>query len=81
VPFVFDAVEGDPVRRFVGEGPEVTELAGVMQQAWLGFARGAAPADWPVYETTRRETWVLGRERRVESAPLEAERVAWDGVA
>jgi carboxylesterase type B len=57
------------------------ELAGVMQQAWLGFARGAAPADWPVYETTRRETWVLGRERRVESAPLEAERVAWDGVA
>ena len=81
VPFVFDAVEGDPVRRFVGEGPEVTELAGVMQQAWLGFARGAAPADWPIYETTRRETWVLGRERRVESAPLEAERVAWDGVA
>jgi para-nitrobenzyl esterase len=80
VPFVFGNVEGDPVRRFVGEGPEVTELAEAMQEAWLCFARGAAPADWPVYEHARRETWLLGGERRVESAPLEAERRVWEGV-
>ncbi len=79
VPFVFGGIDVDPVRGLVGgDDPDASALAGRVQDAWLGFARGHD--EWPAYDLERRRTWLLGRESRVEDAPLDAERAVWDSV-
>jgi para-nitrobenzyl esterase len=85
LPFVFGTLDAPTQDRFAGKGPEVERLSEHMMDAWLGFARGANPAhpalgDWPRYDRARRSTMVFDRKSRLEDAPLDAERAAWDGV-
>jgi para-nitrobenzyl esterase len=55
-----------------------------MQDAWTSFARSGDPScaslgKWPAYGKARN-TMILGETCKVEKAPYEAERRAWDGV-
>ena len=85
LPFVFGTVHDPLVQAFTGGGPEVYRLAERMQDAWISFARTGNPSheglgDWPVYDSERRATMILGGECRLEDAPLEHERQAWQGA-
>jgi len=80
LPFVFGRVAHPALRRFVGEDPAAEDLSTGMRGAWLAFARGEAPAGWPVYTESDRETRVLGRECGVARAPRETERAFWEGL-
>ena len=56
-----------------------------MMGAWIVFARGGDPnhaelARWPAYDETCRATMFFGRESEVVDAPLEGERLAWEGI-
>ena len=78
--FVFGAID----ENFQGSGPEVDALATKMQDAWLAFARTGDPSceslgEWPVYGD-RRETMLLGKECKLEEAPYDEERCAWDAL-
>jgi para-nitrobenzyl esterase len=66
---------------FHGQGPGAEKLAGEIQEAWIAFARSGNPScpslgKWPSYGKDRF-TMLLGPESRVEKAPYEAERTAW----
>jgi para-nitrobenzyl esterase len=80
VGFVF----GNLTDEFEGRGPAAHELAGNMQDAWIAFAKSGDPScpglgQWPRYGKDRK-MMVLGEHSRVETAPYEAERAAWDGI-
>ena len=50
--------------------------------AWIAFARTGNPnhdniPEWLPY-SDKRETMILDKETRVENAPFETERKAWD---
>jgi para-nitrobenzyl esterase len=69
---------------FCGSGPAADKLAKRMQDAWLAFARTGDPScesigKWPVYGK-RRLTMIMDKKCRVEAAPYEEERKAWDNV-
>ncbi len=71
-------------KNFAGTGPKADALAGNIQDAWLAFAGTGNPScqslgTWPPYGE-RRETMILGEECRVEEAPYDEERRAWDSV-
>ena len=78
IGFVF----GKRNARFCGTGPAADKLSECMQEAWLAFARTGDPScqcsgKWPVYGKDRM-TMIFDKESRVEVAPYEAERQAWD---
>ncbi len=80
VGFVF----GNLTDEFEGRSPAAQKLAGDMQDAWIAFAKTGDPncpglGPWPRYGKDRK-MMVLGSNSRVETAPYEAERTAWDGV-
>lgn len=83
IPFVFGTLglEGG----FGVDGEEAAALSDAVQDAWLSFAKGGPPTsegldEWPAYATDGRATMVLGTECRVEEAPMEAIRRAWEGT-
>lgn len=62
-----------------------TALGAAVQQAWLAFLRGGAPAapgmpEWPKWNAETRPTMLVNSESRVETKPQEAELRLWDGV-
>jgi para-nitrobenzyl esterase len=70
--------------QFCGRGPDADWLSQRMQDAWLAFARTGKPTcstlgEWPEYGE-RRYTMLLGSDCRLEEAPYEEERRAWDIV-
>ena len=79
VGFVF----GSTYKGFHGEGAAVERLAVQMQDAWIAFAKKGDPSTsalpWPSYGP-QRKTMILGENSRVEDAPYEVERAAWDGL-
>lgn len=80
IGFVFGTLHED----FSGSGPDAESLSRKMQDAWVAFARtgdptGAGAGAWPRYGK-RRFTMMLGRECRVEEAPYDGERQAWDRI-
>jgi para-nitrobenzyl esterase len=79
VGFIFDHL----TEEFEGGGPGAHKLAATMQDAWIAFAKSGDPSvpglDWPRYGTERK-MMVLNENSRVETAPYEAERAAWDGI-
>lgn len=80
VGFVF----GNLNEEFHGCGPGAQKLAGDIQDAWIAFARTGDPScpglgKWPPYGKDRK-MMILGTDSRVETAPYEAERAAWDGI-
>ena len=71
--------------KFAGKGPEAEALSARMMDAWIAFARSGQPGHaalpaWPGYDTAGRATLVFDRQCELASAPLDAERAAWDGV-
>ncbi|MCJ7605326.1 MAG: carboxylesterase/lipase family protein [Dehalococcoidales bacterium] len=77
-PFLFGVLDSE----FTGDSPEARELALRIQDSCAAFARTGDPSCpsngvWPAYGKERM-TMIFGAESRVESAPFEAERRAWD---
>jgi para-nitrobenzyl esterase len=86
VPFVFGTVDLPSLRPLVGEGAAVQRLSGLLQDAWLAFARGEVPSasdlpDWPGYDARRRATLLLGGHCLVVDGPGEVERSLWDEIS
>ena len=80
----FGFVFGTHDAQFCGRGPDADRLSQRMQDAWLAFARTGKPTcpslgDWPEYGEQRR-TMLLGSDCRLEEAPYEEERRAWEVV-
>src|ERR1019366_3674936 len=73
------------IPQFAGTGPIVERLATEMQDAWLAFARSGDPScdrlgEWPQYDASRRTTMILGETSKVDDAPYDGERRAWDAI-
>jgi len=56
-----------------------------MQDAWLAFARSGDPScesvgAWRAYDETRRPTMVFGASTKLEDAPRDEERRAWETI-
>lgn len=67
---------------FCGTGPDADQLSRNMQDAWIAFARTGNPScesigTWEPYGD-RRATMMLDKTFRLEEAPYEGERSAWD---
>jgi len=78
IGFVF----GNYDARFCGAGPDADALSRKIQDAWIAFARTGNPTSaslgsWEPYGESRT-VMVLDRECRLEKAPYEEERRAWD---
>ncbi len=81
IPFVFDTVQASPI---TGSAPRRQELAALMSDTWLAFARHGRPAHaglpyWPAYQLPERSTMVLDLPPHLESDPRGDERRAWRG--
>jgi len=79
-PFLFGNLDAN----FSGSGPEVESLAVKIEDSCVAFARTGDPScesigKWPVYGK-KRMTMILDRDCRVEAAPYENERAAWDKI-
>jgi para-nitrobenzyl esterase len=79
VPLVFDNV--DQKLGVLGTGPEPRQLAQVMSQAWINFARSGDPSQrnlaWPAYDTASRQTMIFDVTSHVVSDPEGAARGFW----
>jgi para-nitrobenzyl esterase len=77
-PFLFGALDA----QFTGDDEAAQQLALKIQDSCLAFARTGDPScaaigKWPVYGKERM-TMILDKNTRVEAAPYEDERHAWD---
>jgi para-nitrobenzyl esterase len=76
VPLVFDNV--DKKRLLLGTGPQPTQIAGAMSQAWCHFARTRSPSQpglaWPTYDTSTRPTMIFDTKSHVVADPDAAAR-------
>jgi len=77
-PFLFGALDHD----FTGDGAGQQDLALKMQDSCIAFVHTGDPScktagKWPVYSKDR-QTMIWDINPRVEAAPYEAERKAWD---
>ena len=78
IGFVF----GNYDNSFCGSGPDADALSRKIQDAWVAFARTGNPSceslgKWEPYGENRT-TMLLGRACRLENAPNERERRAWE---
>ena len=83
--FVFGTHDRPGVSEFSGSGAAADALAASTMDAWIAFARSGDPSSqslgrWPAYTASDRATMLLGERSRMERAPLEEERRAWDAV-
>ena len=77
-PFVFGGLDAD----FTGNSPEAEALVIKVQDSLSAFARTGSPScktigEWPFYGKDRM-TMVFDIKTRIEAAPYEEERRAWD---
>lgn len=77
-PILFGSLNAE----FTGNSPEVEELSLKVQDSCAAFARTGNPScrtigEWPVYGKDRM-TMVFDKNTRLEAAPYEEERRAWD---
>ena len=83
--FVFGTNHIPGMSSFAGTGPAAEKLATQMQDAWLAFARSGDPSNestgkWKRYDEANRSTMVFGANTKLEDAPRDEERRAWEGV-
>jgi para-nitrobenzyl esterase len=83
--FVFGTNHLPGMTAFAGTGPAAEKLAVQMQDAWLAFARSGDPGcasvgTWTGYTEARRPTMVFGANTKLEDAPRDQERRAWDAI-
>ena len=70
---------------FTGTDEGTRELATNVMDAWVAFARTGVPnhdglPEWPPYDLNRRATMMLGVNSKVEDAPFDDLRKAWDDI-
>ena len=76
----------DPdIAPMTGDSPDRYELAAMMSEAWIAFARNGDPnhpglPEWPVFDADTRATMLFDVPSRVENDPRRDERLAWEGV-
>ncbi|MGH9208213.1 MAG: carboxylesterase family protein, partial [Acidimicrobiales bacterium] len=85
VPFVWGTIDDPVTAALVGAGDKAWELSGLMQEAWLAFARQGDPnggtlPPWPAYEASEQATMILGETCSVRDDPYRAQLVAWEGI-
>jgi para-nitrobenzyl esterase len=78
-PLLFGSLDAE----FTGLGAEIENMAVKIQDSCAAFAHTGDPScksigQWPVYGHNRM-TMVFDKTTRLESAPYEAERIAWNG--
>ncbi|MGC2277886.1 MAG: carboxylesterase/lipase family protein [Candidatus Binatus sp.] len=83
--FVFGTNQMPGMAAFAGTGPAAEKLATQMQDAWLAFSHSGDPSSestgtWKRYDEAHRPTMVFGANTKLEDAPRDAERHAWDAV-
>jgi para-nitrobenzyl esterase len=83
--FVFGTNQIPGMSSFAGTGLLAEKLATQMQDAWLAFARSGDPSNettgkWNAYDEAHRSTMVFGANTKLENAPRDEERRAWEGV-
>ncbi len=79
-PILFGSLDVE----FTGNSPEVESLVDKIQDSCAAFAHTGDPScesagPWPEYGTNRM-TLIFDKNTRIEAAPFEAERLAWDRV-
>jgi para-nitrobenzyl esterase len=84
IGFVFDNVAKSA--SMSGIGPAQQQLAAIMSETWLAFARTGNPNNemiphWPAYDPDRRATMVFDLEPRVVDDPRAAERALFKPAA
>ncbi len=87
IPFVFDTLHRGAARMFLGgpPTPELSTLAGAMQEAWIAFARTGDPStvslpEWPAFHPVQRPVMRFDVEREVLRDPGRAELDCWEGL-
>ncbi len=79
VPLVFDTV--DAKLGILGAGPEPGQIAAIMSQAWINFARSGNPSQrhlaWPGYDTASRQTMIFDLVSHVVPDPDGQARAFW----
>jgi len=83
--FVFGTNQIPGMPAFAGTGPAADALATQMQDTWLAFARTGDPScesagKWKPYDEASRATMVFSASTKLEDAPRDQERRAWDAV-
>jgi len=83
VPFVFDNAVKVPEK--VGTGDDAKELAALMSEFWIAFARTGKPntknlPDWSPYLLPRRSTMVFDKESKLVDDPRSGERKLFEQV-
>ena len=81
VPFVFDDVDASPV---TGTRPDRRDLARLMSEAWVSFARTGDPNHpglpaWSLYRDNQRSSMVFDAPCRLEADPEEL-RIGLDAL-
>jgi para-nitrobenzyl esterase len=83
--FVFGTNQIPGMPAFAGTGPAAEKLATQMQDTWLAFARNGDPScesagKWKPYDEASRSTMVFNANTKLEDAPRDEERCAWDAI-
>ena len=82
IPFVFNNVHRDPL---TGTRKDKFELAKIISQTWIAFARTGNPnhkdlPEWKPYDLTDRPTMIFDMPCKLVNDPRSEERKAWDGM-
>jgi para-nitrobenzyl esterase len=68
---VFDNADAKPLQ--LGSGPEPRQIAAIMSQAWINFARSGNPSSarlpWPDYEIKSRRTMIFDIRNHIVEDP------------
>ena len=80
--FVFGTLNNPAKIEYTGKGRNAERLSEKVMDAWIAFARTGNPnhegiPEWFAY-SDKRETMLFDKEVKVENAPFETERKAWD---
>jgi len=83
VGFVFGTHDSQDF--YCGKGKDVENLSEKVMDAWIAFARTGNPnhkgiPQWTPYDAKKRSTMLLGKEIKLDEAPFEDERAAWDEI-
>jgi para-nitrobenzyl esterase len=84
LPFLFRNFDKEFSEMVIGPNPPM-ELADIVQDAWIAFARTGNPShagipEWPAYNTTDRATMILNVPPEVVNDPYGEDRKVWDGI-
>jgi para-nitrobenzyl esterase len=87
IPFVFGVLDNPGASIFLGGDAtdELRQLSGVMQDAWLAFARTGDPnvgelPEWPEADGAEWPVMVFNTERALVDDPAGSQRLLWSGV-